>query len=67
MDRTVEAVNDTAENIARFGIFFLDIAPHGLDERFVAGFVTLDDLARFFVDNDDVVVFVDYFHDDKIT
>ena len=48
--------------IARFGIFLFQPAAQSVGQRFVAGFVALDDFAGRFVYHHNVVVFVEYFH-----
>lgn len=61
-DGSVEPVHHTEEDVARFGIFFLDILFHSFAQRLVAGFVALYDFACGFVDNDQVIVFVENVH-----
>ena len=58
----VDAVRHAQENIARLVIFFLDPLLHRIDERRVTGAVALHQLTGTFVDDDDVVVFINYFH-----
>ena len=55
-------MDDAEKDISRFGMCLFYPLLDGLAERFVAGLVALDNLAGPFVDDDDVVVFVDYFH-----
>ena len=50
------------KHVARFGIFFFDIGFHVVGQGAVARFVALHDFAGLFVDDDNVVIFVDYFH-----
>ena len=61
-DGSVEPVHHAEEDVARFGIFFLDILFHSFAQRLVAGFVALHDFACGFVDNDQVIVFVENVH-----
>ena len=58
----VEAVDHPEENVARLGVGLFEPLLDGFDKRLVAGLVALDDFAGRLVDDDDVVVFVDYFH-----
>ena len=60
--RTVESVDYSKEYIAWFGVGFLYVCLDLVAERSVACFVSLNDLSRCFGDDDDVVVFVYYFH-----
>ena len=60
--RAVDAMNDTAKHIARFGIFFFEIVAHNVDKRLVAGLIALHDFAGSFVDNYQMIVFVNYLH-----
>ena len=57
-DRTVEPVNHTKEDVAWFGIRFLDVLLHCLAQRCVAGLVALNDFTTLLRDDDKVVVFV---------
>ena len=61
--RSVDAVGHAQEHVAGFVIFLLDPRFHRIDERRVAGAVALHQLAGGFVHDDDVVVFIYYFHD----
>ena len=61
-DRTVDAVSHATEYIARLGISLLNILTHNLHKRSVARLIALHNLARTLIDDDDVIVFVDYFH-----
>ena len=61
-DRAVGAMNQTTKHIARLGISLLNILTHNLHKRSVARLIALHNLARTLIDDDDVIVFVDYFH-----
>ena len=61
-DGTVEAMDHAEEDLAGLLVFLLDVLLHDVRERAVAGLVALHDLAALLVDDDDVVVFVDYLH-----
>ena len=50
------------EHVAGLGIRLLDILFHGVGERFVAGLVALHNLSAALVDDDDMVVLVNYVH-----
>ena len=58
----VNAVYDTAEYIAWFGIFVFYVRLYHVYERSVARFVALDDFSGAFVNDYYVVVFVDGCH-----
>lgn len=61
-DGAVQSVRYAQEYIARLSIFFLQIGFDDLGQWGVARFVALHDFARGFVDDDDVIVFVEYGH-----
>ena len=50
------------KHLPGLGILLLDVGFDGIGQGGVACFVALHDFARGFVDDDDVVVFVEYFH-----
>ena len=57
-DRTVETVDDATIDLARFMVAFLDELLHEISQTGVASLVTLCNLAREFVDSQQVVVLV---------
>lgn len=61
-NRTVEAMYDTEKYVTGLGMGNLDPFLHSLAERSVAGLVTLDDFTGGFVDDNNMIVFVEYFH-----
>ena len=58
----VEPVDNAEKNGAGLGVFFLDIGFYGFAQWFVTGLVALHNFAGGLVDDDDVVVFVEYVH-----
>ena len=58
----VDAVRHAQEYVAGLVILLLDPRLHRVDEGGVAGAVALHQFAGTLVDDDDVVVVVDYFH-----
>ena len=50
------------KNFAGLVVFLFDIGFNVIGQRSIAGFVALDDLARGFVDDDHMIVFVKDFH-----
>ena len=61
-DGTVETVYDTEEHSTGFGIAFLDVSLDEVREGDITCLVALNDFAGGFVDDDDVIVFVEDFH-----
>ena len=61
-DGTVEAMHHAKEDGTWLVVLLLQIVLHQLRERLVASLVALDDLAALLIDDDNVVVLVDYFH-----
>lgn len=61
-DGAVEAMAHADEDVAGLGVFLLEPGCNGLAEGCVAGLVALHYLAGSLVDDDDVVVFVEYLH-----
>ena len=55
-------MNNTKEDVAWFGIRFLDVLLDGVAEGLVAGLVALHNFTSRLGDDDDVVVFVYYLH-----
>ena len=55
-------MHHTEKHVAGLVVRLLDIGFHRLGERFVARLVALYNLSAPLVDDDDVVIFVDYFH-----
>ena len=66
-DGAVETVDDAEEDLAGLLVFLLQVGLDGLAERCVARLVALYNLAALLGDDDDVVVFVDDFHECKGT
>lgn len=64
--RTVDAVYYSAEDVARFIVFLLQILLHHLRQRTVARAVPLHDLSGTLVDHNYMIVFIYYFHDWEI-
>lgn len=60
--RSVYAVYDPAEHVARFIILLFKIVLHHLGERAVARLVALHYFPGPFVDHNDMIVFVNYLH-----
>ena len=60
--RTVEAVNHTKEYIPRLRILHPDVFLHGVGERGVAGLVALYNLPALLVHHDDMIILIDYSH-----
>ena len=56
-------MHHTEEHVARLVVLLPDVGFHRLGEGHVAGLVALHDLAALFIDDDDVVVFVNNTHD----
>ena len=64
-DRAIQAVGDTDEDIAGLGIFLFEPRLEHFREGLVAGLVALHDFAAGFVHRNEVIVFVDNFHERK--
>ncbi len=60
---TVNAMGESQENIAGFVIFLLQICLDGIQQRSIPCLVNHDDLPAGFVNGNDMIVFVYYFHD----
>ena len=61
---TVQTVHHAEEHVPRLVVLLFDVFLHHLRQRLVAGLVALHNLRTAFVDDDEVVVFVDYVHTD---
>lgn len=61
-DGTVEAMDDTTEDIARLAVALLEESLDFVGHAGVASLVALDNLAGALVDGDEVVVFVEDVH-----
>ena len=57
--RAIESMHDTQKHFAGLLVFVFDVFLDDIAEWFVARFVALHDIADAFVDDDDVVVFVE--------
>ena len=57
-DGAVDAVDGTQEHGSRLIVFFLDVVFHHIQQAAVARGVALDQNPRRFVDDDEVIVFV---------
>ncbi len=57
-DWTVDAVNNTQENIARLVILLLDISLNVVEQSMISGLVGLNNLADLLVDGDYMVILV---------
>ena len=60
--RPIKPMHHAQENLARLVILLLNVSLHIIGQSAVACFVTLHNLARCFVNNDNVVVFVNNLH-----
>ena len=60
--RTVQTMNNTKEDVARFGIRFLDVLLHCFAQGFVTSLVALYNFPCRLRNNDDVIIFVDYIY-----
>ena len=56
--RTVDAMHQPSEDVARFVVFLLDVILHIVEQAHVARLVALHNLRRELVHHDEVVVFV---------
>ena len=59
-DRSVDAMYQTREYVARFVVSFFDIRFHVIEKTNIASLVALDYLGRQFVDNNEMIVFKQY-------
>ncbi|OPZ11050.1 MAG: hypothetical protein BWZ06_01789 [Bacteroidetes bacterium ADurb.BinA261] len=65
--RSIEAVGNAAKNITRFVVFFFQIFFNQFRKRFIAGFVALHNFRRCFIDDNEMIVFVENIHNLQIT
>ena len=56
-------MNNTKEDVAWFGVRFLDVLLHCFAQGLIAGLVALHDFACRLRNNDDVIIFVENLHD----
>ena len=60
--RPVKSVSDPQKHIARLGVSFFEPSLYDFAQRSVACLVALHYLANLLVDDNDMIVFVDYIH-----
>ena len=51
-------MDDTAKDVARLVVAFLEVGPNHVGQRHVASLVTLHNLPASLVDGDEVIVFI---------
>ncbi len=55
-------MHDPEEYVPRLVVLRLEILFEDVYERFISGLITLYDLSRLFIDDEEMVVFVEYVH-----
>ena len=63
---TVEAMGNAKEDLAGLVVFLFNISLHHLGERCIARLVALHYLAAGLVDGNDMIIFVEYSHRNRI-
>ena len=61
-DRSIEAMHNADEHVARLGVFLSDPLPQLIRQRGIARLIALHDLVARLADGDQVIVFVNDLH-----